>query len=177
MILQPRVLSTTPAQVLLHDPMHDRWVDMLELEGHRESNVSLLVQCAGVVAEVHVFAVDGSPITDVREKLGRFEYLRDEHRSFPSRGWRKKVEILPDSPPYRARDSDVVLQPGQSALDRLGYEFRHYGTALDPESTILGEPEVTRCVSDDQASESFVAYQDVGAKPEHEVLDAEFTRR
>ena len=88
MILEPWVLATPPAQVLLHDSMHHRFVTGIELKGDRKRDITLLVKGARVVAELHVIPVHGFPSADVGQQLRRLEDLGDEHRSLPFRSRR-----------------------------------------------------------------------------------------
>lgn len=175
MVLEPRMLATAPAQVFLHDAMHNSLLPWFKPEGHGKGNISLLVERTGVVAEIHVFAVDGHPLAIVCQQLGRFENLGDEHRPLASWGRRKEVEVLPNCAANRAWDSDVVLESGQVAFDCLRYEFRHDSSALDPEPTIVHELEVARDVADDEAAKSLVTDEDVGSQTEDEVFDIEIT--
>src|SRR4029078_13479112 len=63
MNLEPRVTSSPPAQVLLHDAMHGAGITGGEPECHGESHFMARVQHAGVVAEPHVLAIDNMPTT------------------------------------------------------------------------------------------------------------------
>ncbi len=175
MILEPRVLSATPAEILLHDAVHDRFVARLELEGHRQRDVSLLVERAGVVTELHVVPIDCLSPAVVCQQLGGLENLSDEHGSLPCRGGRKKVQILPDRSANRAGNSDVVLQARQSTLDGLRYQPCHYCSAFHPELAPVEKLQMGGRIPDDEAPESLVADEDVGTEPEYEILDSEFT--
>src|SRR5688572_10715852 len=112
MILEPRMLSAPPAQVLLHDAMHHRLVGALELERHRERDVPALVEGARIVAELHVLLVHGPAITLLHQQLGRFEDFGDEHGALTLRCGRKEVQVLPHRTSYGARDSDIMLKSG-----------------------------------------------------------------
>jgi len=174
-ILEPRVLATTPTEIFLHDAVHDRLVPSLELESHCERDIALLMERAGVVTELHVVPIDGLSPPVVGQQLCRIEDFRDEHGPLPRRSGRKKVQILPDRSADRAGDSDVVLETRESALDGLRYQLCHDGPALDPEPAIVEELQVTRGIPDDETPESFVTDEDVGTKPEYEILDSEVT--
>ena len=155
--------------------MHHCLVTRLKLERDRECNVTLLVQRARIVAEVHVVAIDGHPLAIMREQVGRFEYLGDEHCPLSGWGRRQKVQVLPDRSANGARDPNVVLEARQAAFDSQRYEFRHDSSTLDPEPTIVEESEVTRCVADHEASKSLVSDENVGSESEHEIFDVEIT--
>ena len=58
-ILEPWVLPAAPAEIFLHDAVHDRFLTPLELEGHGQRDIPLFVECTGIVAELHVVPVDG----------------------------------------------------------------------------------------------------------------------
>ena len=174
-ILEPRVLAATPAEILLHDAVHDRFVAPFELERHRQRDITLLVECAGVVTELHVVPIDCLSPPIVGQQLGGLENLRDEHGSLSRRGGRKKVQVLPDRSANRAGNSDVVLQTRQSALDGLRYQPCHHCSALHPEPAIVEKLQMAGSIPDDEAPESFVANKDVGAEPEYEILDSELT--
>jgi len=175
MILKPRMLTATPAEIFLHDAVHDRLVTPLELESHGQRNVALLVECAGVVTELHVVAVDRLSPAVVCQQLGGLENLRDEHGSLSCRGGRKKVQVLPDRSADRAGNSDVVLQARQSALDSLRYQPCHHCSALNPEPAVVEKLQMAGCIPDDKAPESPVADEDVCTEPEYEILDSELT--
>ncbi|MEA2761319.1 MAG: hypothetical protein QOD47_603 [Gemmatimonadaceae bacterium] len=174
-ILEPRVLATTPAEVFLHYPVHDRLVSPLELKSDRERDVPLLVERAGVVTELHIVPIDGLSSAIVSQQLRRFKDLRDEHGSFSLRGGREKVQVLPDRSTDRTGNTDVVLETRKSALDSLRYQPRHHCPTLHPEPAIIGELQMTRSVPNHKAAESLVADEDVGAEPEHEVLHPQVT--
>lgn len=175
-ILEPWVLAAAPAEIFLHDAVHDGFVTTLELKGHGERDIPLFVKRAGVVPELHVIPVDGSSFTIMRQQLGRLEDFSDEHRSLSGRSGREKMQILPDRSAHGAGNSDVVLQAGPFALDGLRYQPRHHCSALHPEPTIVEKLQMTRSVADDQSPESLVADKDVGTEPKDEVLDSELTR-
>ena len=174
-IFEPRVLATAPAEIFLHDAVHDRFVPSLELESHRERDVALLVERAGVVTELHVLPIDGLSPAVVGQQLRRIEDFRDEHGSLPRWGWRKKVQVLPDCSTDRAGNSDVVLETRESALDSLRYQLCHHGPALDPEPAIVEKLQVTRSIPDDETPESLVTDEDVGSEPKYEILEPEVT--
>jgi hypothetical protein len=114
-----KIDPATPAEVLLHDPVHDCLVATLELERHGQRDVTLLVERARVVAELHVLAINGLSSAVVRQQLRRLEDLGDEHRSlaFWCRG--KKMQILPYRSAHGAGNSDVMLETGPATLDGL----------------------------------------------------------
>jgi len=58
MKLKPRMSRPSPAQVLLHDAMHDRSVTRLKLKRHSECDIPSMVKDAGVVPELHELLVD-----------------------------------------------------------------------------------------------------------------------
>ena len=140
------------------------------VDGQRD--VPLLVKSAGVVAELHVVPVHRLPFAVVGQELGRLEDLGDEHRALALRRRRQKVQILPDGAANGARNSDVVLESGPVRARPPGDQLRHHGAALDPELPVVAELEVARGVPDDEAAKSLVADQNVGAEPEHEVIES-----
>ena len=174
-IFEPRMLAATPAEIFLHDTVHDRFVAPFELESHRQRDVPLLVECAGVVTELHVVPIDCLSPAIVCQQLGGLENLRDEHGSLSLRSGRKKVQVLPDRSADRAGDSDVVLQTRQSALDGLRYQPCHHCSAFHPELAVVGKVQMAGRIPDDETPESFVADEDVGTEPEYEILDSELT--
>ena len=131
------MLPAAPAQVLLHDAMHDAGIAPLELERHCQGDVALLMKSARVVPELHVIPVDGLSLAVLGQQLGRLEDLGDEHRSLSFGLRRQKMQILPDRAADGAGDSDVVLQSRPSALDGLRDQLCHHGTALDPELAVV----------------------------------------
>ena len=70
MILEPGMLASAPAQVFLHDAVHGCLIAGLQFERDGKRNISLFVERARVVAEVHVVAIDGLSLAVVREQLG-----------------------------------------------------------------------------------------------------------
>src|SRR6267143_5247336 len=133
------MLTTAPAQVLLHDAMHYGFVSGLELEGYPQDDIALLVESARIVAKLHVVAVDRFALPVVGEEFGRLKDFGDEHGSLSSRCRREKMQILPNRTADSARDSDVVLQAGKPTLDSLGYQFRHDRPALHPKLPVVEE--------------------------------------
>jgi hypothetical protein len=109
----------------------------------------------------------------VGEQLCRLENLGDEHGTLTSGGRRQKMEVLPHSSANRAGNADVVLKTGQPAFDCQRYEFRHYCSALYPESAVVAKLEVAGCIADDKSPTSLITNQDVGTESEQEVLDVE----
>lgn len=174
-IFEPWMLATTPAEIFLHDAVHDRFVARLELERHGQGDVPLFMECAGVVTELHVVPIDCLSPAIVCQQLGGLEDLRDEHCSLSRRRGRKKVQVLPDRSANRAGNSDVVLQTRQAALDGLGYQPCHHRSALHPKPAVVEKLQMAGSISDDEAPESFVADEDVGTEPEYEILDSELT--
>ena len=174
-VFEPWVLSTAPAEIFLHDTVHDAFITTLELEGHRERDIPLFVERAGVVPELHVIPVDGLPSAIMRQQLRRLEDFSDEHRSLSRRGWREEVQILPHSPANGAGDSDVVLEARPSAFDGLRYQLCHYRPGLHPELSVVEKLQMARCVADDEAPEPLVADEYVGTEPQDEVLQFELT--
>src|SRR5688572_22161183 len=81
------------------------------------------------------------------------------------------MQVLPNGAADGARNPDVVLQSRQVSFDSLGYELRHDRTALHPELAIVGKAKVVRGIPNDQAAESLVAYENVVAQSEDEVVD------
>ena len=169
------MLAAAPTEIFLHDSVHDRFVARLELEGHGQRDVPLLVECAGVITELHIVAIDGLSPAVVGEKLSRLKNFRDEHGSLSLRGGRKKVQVLPDRSANSAWDSNVVFQTRQSALDGLRYQPCHYGTALHPELAIVEKLQMARSIPNYETPESLVADKDVGTETEYEILDFEIT--
>ena len=138
-VLEPRMLPAAPAQVLLHDPMHHCLVSALELEGHGQGDVTLFMEGARIVPELHVVPVDGASFTFLGQELGRVKHLGDEHRTLSCRGRREKMKILPHGTANGARYSDIVFEPRPSTLDGLGNELCHDRSTLDPELSIVKE--------------------------------------
>ena len=139
MVFQPGMFSPAPAQVLLHDPVHDRLVAALELEGDGQGDVALFMQSTGVVAELHVIAVHGTAFALFGQQLGGVEYFGDEHRSLTRGGRREKMEILPHGAANSAGYSDVMLEAGPAPLHRLRNELRDDRSALYPQLSIVRE--------------------------------------
>ena len=83
------------------------------------------------------------------------------------------MEVLPYGAADRARNAYVVLQPREPALDSLRDELGHDGAALDPEPPVVQKFQVAGRIPDNKSAEAFVADEDVGAEPEHEIVDAE----
>src|SRR5258706_11724183 len=83
------------------------------------------------------------------------------------------MQILPDSAPNGARYSNVVLKAGQFPFDGQGNQFCHHRTALNPELGVVAELEMARGIADDQATESLVTDENIGAQPQHEVIESE----
>src|SRR5882762_3945736 len=79
------------------------------------------------------------------------------------------MKILPDGATNRARNSDVVLQTAPAAAHRLGDELRHHGATLDPEAAVIVKNGVRGYVPNDEAANTFVGDEDVGAEPEDEI--------
>jgi len=177
MVLEPWVLAASPAEILLHDAMHYRRIAGLELKRHRQSDVALLVQGAGVISELHVVAIDRPPLPVMGKQLGRFEHLGDEHRSFPGGSGREEVEILPHRSADRAWYPDIVLEPGEAALDGLRDEFCHHRSTFHPELPSVEKLQVIGDVPDDETAESLVSDEDVCAESEDEVLDSQLASR
>ena len=174
-ILEPWMLAAAPTEIFLHDAVHDCFVAPLEVESHRERDVPLLMECARVVAELHVVPIDRLSPAIVCQELGRLENFRDEHGPLSRWGRRKKVQVLPDRSADRARNPDVVLQTRQSALDGLRYQLCHHCSALHPEPAIVEKLQMAGSIPDDETPESLVADEDVGTESEYEILDSELT--
>src|SRR5207244_12419911 len=86
-----------------------------------------------------------------------------------------KVPVLPTRAANCGGHSHVVLQARQASFHGLRYEFRHNSSSLDPEPAIVEDPQVARCVTDNEAAKSLVSDQDVGSQAEYEVFDVEIT--
>src|SRR5437588_3624809 len=115
MVLQPRMLSAAPAEVFLHDAVHNGLIAGLEPEGDSQGDLTPVMQHTGIVAELHIVAVDRLPITVFAEQLGGVENLGDKHCPLASGCWREKVQILPNGAAHRAGNADVMLETRQSA--------------------------------------------------------------
>ena len=70
MIFEPGMFAPAPAQVFLHDAMHDRFILWLELKRHGQCDITALVERARVVAELHVVAVDRTAVPFLHQQLG-----------------------------------------------------------------------------------------------------------
>lgn len=121
MVLEPWVLTATPAEVLLHYAVHDCLVSGLELKRHRQCDIPLLVQNAGVVSELHVVLVDSPAIALLRQEFRRVKDVGYEHGLLTCWRGREKVEILPDRSANSARNADVVFETRPSVFDCLRY--------------------------------------------------------
>src|SRR3954463_11467382 len=165
------MLAAAPAEILLHDAVHDCRIRGLEMKRYRQRNIALLVEGAGVVAEFHVLTVYGPTLAIMCQQLRRFEHLGDEHGALARRCRRKEMQILPDGAADRAWDADIVLESRQSALHCLRDESRHHRAALDPEPAFVEEFQMARRVPDDEPAEAFIADEYVGAEAEHEIVD------
>src|SRR5688500_273802 len=174
--LEPRMARTAPAQVFLHDAMHDAGVFALELEGHRESDVTAVMQNARVIPELHVIPVDSLPVTVCRKNVAGMKNVCDEHRALPLGLVLEEMEILPHRAADRAGNSNVMLDARPSSLDRFGDDVGHHRAALHPQASCIRKSEMTRMVPDDQPSETLVSNKDVGAQPEDEVRNMQLPR-
>jgi hypothetical protein len=165
----------SPAEILLHDPMHNSRIALLELEGDSEGNISPMMKDTGVVPELHVAGIDCGARAFFCQEIARAENVGDEHGAL-SFGLRlEKVQVLPDCAANGAGYSHVMLEAGPSALDSLRDEIGHDSTAFDPKGTGVGEAEVAGAISDYKSAESLVTHEYVGAKPEDEIRNLEFT--
>ncbi len=174
-ILEPRVFATTPAEILLHDAVHDCLITPIELESDCEGDVALLVEGAGVVTELHVIAIDRLSPAIVGEQLRRLEDLGDEHGPFPRWCGRKKVQVLPDRSADSTGNPDIVLQTRQPTLDGLRNQPCHHRSALHPQPSVVEKFQMARGIPNDETAEPLVADEYVGAETEHEILDSEVT--
>src|SRR3954469_4856591 len=169
------MLATPPAEILLHDAVHDRGIRRLELESHGERDIALLVERARIIPELHVLAINGPSLAIMRQQLRRFEYLGNEHGALARGGRREEMKILPDRAAYRARNTNIMFEPGEPSLHRLRNEPGHHGSALYPQSAMVEEFQVARRVPDDESAKALVADEDVGAEAQHEIIDAELS--
>ena len=169
MPFEPRVSSAAPAQVLLHDAMHDVGILPLELEGRGEREILPVMEDRVVVPEVDVVPIDRLALALLREQFGRLEHLGDEHRALALGSGREEVQVLPDGAANGARNADVVLESRPAAPNGFRNDLRHHGAAFDPEASIVAEGEVRRDISDDEAANALVGNEDVGAEPEDEI--------
>src|SRR5437868_8627890 len=132
MVLQPWMLSATPAEVFLHDAVHNSLIAWLEPEGDSQRDFAALMQHARIVTELHIVAVDCFPDTVLTKQLRSVENLGDEHRALASRRGREKVQILPHGTADCAGDTDVMLETCKPARNGLGNEPGHHCPALNP---------------------------------------------
>ena len=88
MPVQPRMLATAPAQILLHDAVQRRGVPLREAEGRGENDVATMMKNRVVVAKLHIVRPNGAPLVLFAEDLARLEDLGDEHGAFTLRGRR-----------------------------------------------------------------------------------------
>ena len=142
MPLEPWMSGTAPAQILLHDAVHDVGVLPFQRESCREGKVLPVVEDGIIVPESHIVTIHRPALALFRQQLGRLEYLGDEHGTVAFGGGREKVEVLPDGTTNSARDADVMFKPGPPAPNGFGNDFRHHGAALDPESPVVTECEM-----------------------------------
>src|ERR1700730_15551037 len=70
-IIEPRVLAAPPGEIFLHDAVHDGFVAPIELESHGKRDITLLVECAGIVTELHIVPVDSLSPVIVGQQLCR----------------------------------------------------------------------------------------------------------
>src|SRR5215212_10691569 len=176
MPLEPGMPSAAPAQVLLHDAVHDGGIAALELERGRKDYVAPVVQDGVVVSELHVRRVDGPARALLAEQLRRPEHLGDEYRALSLRRGREEMQILPDRAAHRARDADVMLEPGPPTSHRFGDDLGHHGAALDPELPVLAKAIVRSDVSNHETAKAFVGDEHVGAQAEHEIRNLGLAR-
>ena len=174
--LEPGMPGTAPAQILLHDAVHDVWVLPLELERDRERKILPVVEDRIVIPERHVVAVDRPALAFLGEQVRRLDHFSNEHRTFTLGSGRQKVQVLPHGTANGARNANVVLEPGPAPPHRLGNDFRHHGAALDPEPTIVTKGEMRRTIPNDEAAYSLVGNENVGAQPEHEIRNLSAAR-
>ena len=172
--LEPRVTRATPAQVLLHDAMHDRGVTGGEPKGDRQRDFTSFVQHARVVPELHVRVIGDVPTAALVEQFGGLEHFVDEHRACTVRCGREKMQVLPDRPANRARNADVVFEAGPATSHRLGDQVAHDDATLAPHMAVIGETNVASDISDHEPAEAAVADEDIGAEAEHEKRYAAF---
>src|ERR1043165_3444051 len=81
------------------------------------------------------------------------------------------MEILPNGPSDRARDSDVVLETGPAFRNGGLNQLLDGRPAFGPEMTnvaFVPKLPVTSCIPDDQAANATIADEDIGAEAEHE---------
>jgi len=176
-ILEPGMLAAPPAEIFLHDAVHDSFVATIELESHGKRDITLLVERAGIITELHVIPVDSLSSAIVGQQLCRLENFGDEHGSLSRRGGRKEMQILPDRSPNRARNSDIVFKARQPPLDGLRDQLCHHCSALHPEPAIVQKLQMAGGIPNYEAPESLVADEYVGTEAEHEILDPELASR
>lgn len=174
------MLSTAPAQVLLKNSMQRGRIAATEIECDSEDDVAPMMKDRIVIAEIHVVGADDFTLILFGQDLARIEHLGDEHRSCSFRRRRQKVQILPHRAANRARNPDIVFEPGPTTSNGVLNERLDDRAALTPElASITLFPELMRLrgVSDDQAAKASVSDQNVGAESEDKVGYIVLSRR
>src|SRR2546428_10544179 len=110
MELKPWMPASTPAEILLHDAMHDCGITGRQLEGCAEHHVLACMQNARVVTELHVVAINNSSLALLGKYFRRFKNVRYEHRALTFWLRLKKMKVLPNCPTNRAWNTDVMLE-------------------------------------------------------------------
>src|SRR5690606_9607916 len=137
-------------------------------EGHLEHDDLLMVESTVVVAEFEEVTVyDPALVVRIQDFRG-FDDLFDEEGVDPVRC--QEVKVLPDGAADAARDTGIVLEPGETRDGRSFDEIRDRGAAFRCETATVDVP-VVGLVVDHEAAKALVSDQDVGAGAEQEPGD------
>lgn len=175
--LEPRMAGPAPGQVLLLDAVHLGGIARRQLELHAERDLAAAVQARDVVAELHLIPTHALPLAGRQQQVDCGDDLGDEHRARALRRRRQEVQVLPDRTADRARDADIVLEPGPAGgngrLDDVGDDCPALGIHASVDANVHG----VGAVPHDQATHAEVADEDVRPESEDEDRDAGAARR
>jgi zinc protease len=169
MPFEPRMSSAAPAQVFLHDAVHDVGILPLELERRGEREILSMMEDRVVVPEVDVLPIDCLSLAFLREQFSRFEHLGDEHCSLALGCGREKMKILPDGAANGAWNADVMFESRPTKTNSFRNDLRHYRAAFNPQPPVVAKVVMRRDISNHKAANALVGDEDVRAKTEHEV--------
>src|SRR5438874_852907 len=131
--VEPGVLTSAPAEILLHDAVEDIGITLRESKGGREHDVCPVVKNGIVVCKLHIIGADRATIAFGGQDVARVEDFGDEHRPVSFRGWREKMEILPDGSANRARNAHIMLEAGPPARHSFLDQILDRSAAFRPE--------------------------------------------
>ena len=130
-----------------------------------------MMQDARIVPERHLVAAELPARAGFQEHLARLEDLGDEHGAFALRRRRQEVQVLPHRAADRARDADIVLEPGVTLPDSREDELLHDRAALGPQLRSV-EPARARSGPDHDPAKAAVTDEDVRPQAQDEPGDS-----